>query len=720
MSTGANRPRLRWGLRWTLLVALLPLATLPWIGLRFVERMTELARDERLDGLAATARTLAAALHERRDLFLAGDDAAPLPPGVEAVPVDVLADATVDGRPDEWFQVPRRRLKTRTEGDASPRTLGVRLSIARAQERPGLFLLVDVDDERLVRPGSAEPAGGEAAGAAAAGSGQASGHGASGQAVPELPGDRVVIEIGDSPAGVAEVAPSALVLIERDGGWTAELALDAVPRLLRVRVVDVDYLGTRRTEATADSGLLAPSRGAEPRPGAQAARRAERWTDTLRALGRIGGRVSVYDAAGNLLVQRGDVSARFPPAEGWQAQLARWLLVAAVRMEPDPVPVRGQDAELSPMARALLGAGAQASQRIGEPGGLPVWLLSSAQPVWLDDRVVGALVLEENTATRVAIGQAALERLVLLAALAVAATVGALLIIASVTVGRIVRLRNAAERAIDARGRVVGSLRGAGRPPGTGSRGAVLRDELGELADGYERVLGRLAEHQDYLGKLRGRLVHELRTPIMVVRSSIENLALEGDETRRTEFLQRTQQGAARLERIVASMSEAANLESMLVDAELERVDLAGLLDGCARGYRGAFAPRGFELVLERRPAPADVVPEAIVQALDKLVANAVDFAEPGSAVVLALAAPAPGVWQLSVRNRGPALPAAMAGSLFDSMVSVRTGAAAEGGHLGLGLYLVRLIAQFHGGDGFARDIDGGVEVGFTLRTATG
>ena len=73
------------------------------------------------------------------------------------------------------------------------------------------------------------------------------------------------------------------------------------------------------------------------------------------------------------------------------------------------------------------------------------------------------------------------------------------------------------------------------------------------------------------------------------------------------------------------------------------------------------------------------------------------------------------------MRNQGPALPAAMADSLFESMVSMRAdepGAADSRGHLGLGLYLVRLIAEFHGGTATARNVGGGVEVGFTVRAA--
>jgi signal transduction histidine kinase len=59
----------------------------------------------------------------------------------------------------------------------------------------------------------------------------------------------------------------------------------------------------------------------------------------------------------------------------------------------------------------------------------------------------------------------------------------------------------------------------------------------------------------------------------------------------------------------------------------------------------------------------------------------------------------------LTVSNSGALLPAEMTGRLFESMVSVRPEAANEPHldrkepHLGLGLYMVRLIAQFHGGE---------------------
>jgi signal transduction histidine kinase len=89
--------------------------------------------------------------------------------------------------------------------------------------------------------------------------------------------------------------------------------------------------------------------------------------------------------------------------------------------------------------------------------------------------------------------------------------------------------------------------------------------------------------------------------------------------------------------------------------------------------------------------------PDLFAQLLDKLVANAADFATGEEPIRLRLEARG-GQANLTVSNHGPLLPAEMADRLFQSMVSVRPDKAAREPHLGLGLYIVRLIAEFHGG----------------------
>ena len=56
------------------------------------------------------------------------------------------------------------------------------------------------------------------------------------------------------------------------------------------------------------------------------------------------------------------------------------------------------------------------------------------------------------------------------------------------------------------------------------------------------------------------------------------------------------------------------------------------------------------------------------------------------------------------MENEGPRLPEGMRERLFDSMVSIRPESGGEVPHLGLGLYIVRLIAEFHGGSVRADD----------------
>ena len=120
---------------------------------------------------------------------------------------------------------------------------------------------------------------------------------------------------------------------------------------------------------------------------------------------------------------------------------------------------------------------------------------------------------------------------------------------------------------------------------------------------------------------------------------------------------------------------------------------------GCVEGYRLANPGREIELRVPEGPLPVLGAPDLLAQLLDKLVDNALGFARAGTPVQVALARHGR-LAALSVANSGPRLPAEMEGRLFESMVSVRPPGASAAGepHLGFGLYIVRLIAGFHGG----------------------
>jgi len=405
----------------------------------------------------------------------------------------------------------------------------------------------------------------------------------------------------------------------------------------------------------------------------------------LAIMGRAGSRVWVVDTRSRVRGLSG--SLRDPRESG---TIVSWLKPAAALVVPAPkfpvgdetLPVRGQ------IDRALIGV---SSTQWRATRDRDVAILSAAQPVFLGDDIVGAVVVEETTGAIQILRQAALEKLlaVTLAVVAVALTV--LLAFSGRLATRIRRLHAEAEAAIDAQGRVKGAI-----------SASAAKDEIGDLTRTTAAMLARLRDYNAYLEAMAGRLSHELRTPVAVVRSSLDNLAAEPLAGNARVYVDRALEGVGRLARLISRLSEATRLERLLESAERERFDLAAVVRGCVEGYRGIYAERRFELATAPGALMVDGVPDAFAQLLDKLVENANDFAPPATGVRVSLEA-LDGRAVLAVENEGPALPEAMLHRLFDSMISARASHApgevrSEGAHLGLGLYVVRLVAEHHGG----------------------
>ena len=312
-------------------------------------------------------------------------------------------------------------------------------------------------------------------------------------------------------------------------------------------------------------------------------------------------------------------------------------------------------------------------------------VMSAAEPVWQGDNIVGAVVVEETTSGSQSIRLAALESLLAMTLIVLLVGFVALLMFAWRLAYRVRRLQNEAETAIDAQGRIRGAISGSGD-----------KDEIGALSHSLEAILLRLSRYNHYLEQMAARLSHELRTPVAVVRSSLDNLRATEVSEHGQIYVARAEEGVQRLSSLISRMSEATQLESMLVGSEKERRDVVQLIGGCVEGYRLAYPSNEFIFSPPAEQFVVETIPDAIAQMLDKLVQNAVDFALPKTAITIRLAKLGNRI-SLQVENYGPTLPPEVSSNLFSSMVSSRDGSE-HGVHLGLGLYLVRLIAEFHGG----------------------
>ena len=404
----------------------------------------------------------------------------------------------------------------------------------------------------------------------------------------------------------------------------------------------------------------------------------------LAIMGRRASRLWVIDTRSRVRGLSGSLRDGASPRHlgGWMKPIAA-LVVPPPRVEAgdDSRPTGGQ------VDRALIGVSSTQWRGTRDPD---LAVLAAAQPIFVGDDIVAAVVVEETTAAIQILKQSALENLLAVTLAVVGGALAVLLAFASRLATRIRRLHADAEAAIDSQGRVRGTI-----------TPSSAKDEIGDLSRTMAAVLARLQGYNAYLESMAGRLSHELRTPVAVVRSSLDNLKASALDEDARVYVDRAGQGVDRLALLIARLSEATRLEGMLENAERERFDLAAVVSGCVDGYRTAYPARRFELRRPGEPLWIEGVPDAIAQLLDKLVENAHDFAPPDGAIRLALEARGPGAI-LAVENDGPPLPEATAARLFDSMVTLRgarpSGEPRAGAHLGLGLYIVRLVAEFHGG----------------------
>jgi signal transduction histidine kinase len=480
---------------------------------------------------------------------------------------------------------------------------------------------------------------------------------------------------------------------ETADGYAVEVSvpLSLVGRGLGVGVVSVDRGSDYgKLAATWDMATNRPGRFVYQTPELES---------QLAQFGGAGGRLRVLDADGWVLADFGRVDPRRTDAAR-AGVVARLLRVALSREDP-PYPAEQPAGRIAAPAvrRALAGEDTTAWYGSGPEREA---IVAAAVPIAGGDAPSGAVLVERASDPIRTLSDRALVRLIALTVLAMVLVAAGLLGYATWLTARVRRLAHAAETALGPQGEIR-----------TGIPGAKAADELGDLARSFTHLLERLREHTDYLRTLASKLSHELRTPLAVVTTSLDNLEHERVAPSTEAYLARLRQGAARLDAILAAMSEATQLEQAIESTRAERFDLAAVVTACCEAYRDVYKDHTFACRTEASSTAVLGSGELMAQLLDKLADNAASFGPAGSTVDVTLAEDG-GELALCVTNRGPRLPAKMRRELFDSLVSIREQRDGRP-HLGLGLYVVALIAKFHGGRVEADDLPDGSGVVFRV-----
>jgi len=318
---------------------------------------------------------------------------------------------------------------------------------------------------------------------------------------------------------------------------------------------------------------------------------------------------------------------------------------------------------------------------------------------------VAILILDEPARTLSDINSAALTRLLWYSGSAFLITSLGLIAYALWLSARIRRLSRATSELV--RGSRGGSARESSEKAFVASNS---KDELGDLSRQYAEMLNRVRGYTGYLQSLSGKLSHEIRTPVAIVRSSLDNLEQASEGAEREKYLQRAREGIDRLSTILSSMSQSTAIESAIENTERESFEPAAVLRDLAAAY-SELHPNiaiGLDIGQKALSVPLQGSADLFAQMMDKLVDNAADFCTREIRIVLETENQN---ICLTVANDGPILPEHMSENLFDSLVSLRS-EKSEKPHLGLGLFVVKRVVEFHQGQIEARNLldESGVE----------
>jgi signal transduction histidine kinase len=326
-------------------------------------------------------------------------------------------------------------------------------------------------------------------------------------------------------------------------------------------------------------------------------------------------------------------------------------------------------------------------------------ILTAGEPIKYGDKVMGTVLVEQITNNILTQKNKIIEKTINITLVVFLLGGIVLFAFASRLSGRIRQLASQTEKSIGPDGRIKDSF-----------KASKVQDELGDLSRWFGGMLKRLKEYNTYQEKMADNLEHEIRTPIAGISASLANLEkkIGTSDIEVQSHVLGIRENVKRIETMMTNIREATILEDALKLDEQTDFDLKDALIVWVRnGYKQTFPENSFVLRFPEEPIPFYGDPIRIRQMLDKLIENAVDFSAVVNPITIELSTENQQA-RISIINEGPELPLELQEQIFDSMVSIRKKSDKKS-HLGLGLYVARQIAEFHGGSIQAKNREDGI-----------
>lgn len=357
---------------------------------------------------------------------------------------------------------------------------------------------------------------------------------------------------------------------------------------------------------------------------------------------------------------------------------------------PYPYP-QSKTPELQLINQALQGQTFQ--QYRLDRNGEPISLMSST-PLVFKNRVLGAIVLEERMENLFSNNLNYFYRLIGIGAtIFLLVIIGLLLHTASLS-RRIIRLDNDVKRTFDLQGRIT-DLFFADRVT------RVYHDELSDLRHHIFEMLQQLGAYERYLKQLPKTLRHEIHNPLNRLSMALSLI----EQEHQSAHLGHAHHALAQLKQIISSLSEATSIEDSLQSQTPESFSLGEMMKHYLNNISTLHPQWKLEYQTELEQGDKILGDGFMIeQMMDKLLSNAADFSD-GKQPISVHCFKENNKAVISILNSGPLLPEGYEKQVFDGMTSIRTLNQDDQAHLGLGLYIVKLITCFHKGEVFAENV---------------
>jgi len=231
-----------------------------------------------------------------------------------------------------------------------------------------------------------------------------------------------------------------------------------------------------------------------------------------------------------------------------------------------------------------------------------------------------------------------------------------------------------------------------------------------------KQLVGELRKADRNKNEFLNLLSHELRNPLATINTGLSLMQLKGVEPKNRETLDIIRSETRQLSRLIDELLDITRITNNKIKLKKERFDLNELALKTVRSNKVVFNARdvGLDLDIGDKPIFVDADPIRISQIIGNLLNNSLKFTKAGGRTLLSVRKRGDSAY-IVVTDNGTGIDSEFLPELFEPFKQARTVLDRQDGGLGLGLSIVKGLAELHGGSVSARSDGLGKGSEFTI-----